>query len=84
MLFHLTPEGHINTGDEPGRTETDGGSGSFASKPEFEQLVSEWPMKRLVEIWNRLPGVGPVTRFTARKTAIGSDLESDSAGRQRW
>ena len=28
-------------------------------------------MKRLVEIWNRLPGIEPVTRFTDRKTAIG-------------
>ena len=27
-------------------------------------------MKRLVAIWNRLPGVQPVTRFTDRKTAI--------------
>ena len=27
-------------------------------------------MKRLVEIWNRLPGVGAVARFTDRKTAI--------------
>ena len=27
-------------------------------------------MKRLVEIWNRLPGVEPVGRFTDRKTAI--------------
>ena len=27
-------------------------------------------MKRLIEIWNRLPGVEPVTRFTDRKTAI--------------
>ena len=27
-------------------------------------------MKRLVEIWNRLPGVEPVARFTDRKTAV--------------
>ena len=27
-------------------------------------------MKRLVEIWNRLPGVHAVARFTDRKTAI--------------
>jgi hypothetical protein len=71
MLFHLTTEGHIHVGDEPGRIETDGGSSSFASEPEFEQLAGEWPMKRLVEIWNGLPGVEPVTRFTDRKTAIG-------------
>lgn len=68
MLFHLTTEGHIETSDEQRRTQTDGSS--FASEAEFEELASTWPMKRLVEIWNRLPGVEPVTRFTDRKTAI--------------
>ena len=33
-------------------------------------MASEWPMKRFVEIWNRLPGVAPVARFTDRKTAL--------------
>jgi Protein of unknown function (DUF3489) len=69
MLFHLTTEGHIETGDESGRTETD--ASSFASEPELQEVAGEWPMKRLVEIWNRLPGIEPVTRFTDRKTAIG-------------
>ena len=69
MLFYLTRDGHIETSDEQRRTETDGSS--FASEAEFEKLASTWPMKRLVEIWNRLPGVEPVTRFTDRKTAIG-------------
>jgi Protein of unknown function (DUF3489) len=69
MPFYLTTEGHIETGDEPGRTETD--ASSFGSEPELQQLASEWPMKRLVEIWNRLPGIEPVTRFTDRKTALG-------------
>jgi len=70
MLFHLTPEDHIRTSDEQRRTETDGGRSSFTSERELQELASAWPMKRLVEIWNRLPGVEPVTRFTDRKTAI--------------
>ena len=70
MLFHLTSEDHIRTSDEHRRTETDGGRSSFASEQELQELASEWPMKRLVEIWNRLPGVEPVARFTDRKTAI--------------
>jgi hypothetical protein len=37
-----------------------GGRSSFASEQELQKLASEWPMKRLVEIWNRLPGVEPV------------------------
>ena len=70
MLFHLTTEGHIRTSDEHRRTETDGGRSSFASEQELQEVASEWPMKRLVEIWNRLPGVEPVARFTDRKTVI--------------
>jgi hypothetical protein len=70
MLFYLTPEDHIRRSDEARRTETDGGSSSFASEQELQELAGEWPMKRLVEIWNRLPGIEPVTRFTDRKTAL--------------
>src|SRR5438876_6413910 len=70
MLFHLTAEDHIRTSDEQRRTETDGGRSSFASEQELQEVASEWPMKRLVEIWNRLPGVEPVARFTDRKTVI--------------
>jgi hypothetical protein len=70
MPFHLTPEDHIRTSDEQRRIESDGGGSSFASEQELQELASQWPMKRLVEIWNRLPGVEPVTRFTDRKTAM--------------
>ena len=68
MPFHLTAEDHIRTSDEQRRIESDGGGSSFASEQELQELASQWPMKRLVEIWNRLPGVQP--RFTDRKTAI--------------
>jgi hypothetical protein len=70
MLFHLTTEDHIRTSNEPGPVDTDAGGGSFASEQELQELASAWPMKRLVEIWNRLPGVQQVARFTDRKTAI--------------
>jgi hypothetical protein len=70
MPFHLTAEDHIPTSDEQRRIETDGDGSSFASEQELQELASQWPMKRLVEIWNRLPGVERVIRFTDRKTAI--------------
>src|SRR5438477_11653168 len=70
MLFHLTAEDHIRTSDEQRRTETDGGGSSFASEQELQEVAGAWPMKRFVEIWNRLPGVEPVARFTDRKTAL--------------
>ena len=69
MLFHLTSEGDIRAIDEQHAGEVEGGS-TFASEQELQKLPTEWPMKRLVAIWNHLPGVQPVTRFTDRKTAI--------------
>src|SRR6266516_7619114 len=68
MLFHLTTEDHIRTSNEPGPV--DAGGGSFASERELQELACAWPMKRLVEIWNCLPGVERVIRFTDRKTAM--------------
>ena len=84
MLFHLTREDHIRTSDEQRRTETDGGHSSFASEQELQELASQWPMKRLVEIWNRLPGVERVIRFTDRKTAIARIWSDSAASRERW
>ena len=42
----------------------------FSSEHELHRLAAEWPGKRLVEIWNQLPSVKPVARFTDRDTAI--------------
>src|ERR1700693_6583054 len=70
MLFHVTPEDHIRVINEHEPADRSPRDSSFASEKELQELVNEWPMKRLVEIWNRLPGVEPVARFTDRKTAI--------------
>src|SRR5438477_8903107 len=69
MLFHVTSEDDIRVIDEQGARDMEGGS-TFASEQELQKLATEWPMKRLVAIWNHLPGVHPVARFTDRKTAI--------------
>jgi len=44
---------------------------SFAGEQELAELAKGWPAERLVAIWNSLPGITPVKRFTDRKTAIG-------------
>lgn len=44
---------------------------SFASEQELAELAKAWPTDRFAAIWNGLPGVTPVKRFTDRKTAIG-------------
>jgi hypothetical protein len=45
------------------------GSETFSSPQELCALAASWPGKRLVEIWNSLPGVEPVQRFTSRQVA---------------
>jgi hypothetical protein len=65
MRFRLSPEGHIiRTHHEPSVEMV------FVSEPEFRKLAAGWPMKRLVEIWNQLPGVRPVQRFESRDRAV--------------
>src|SRR5947208_3541296 len=70
MLFHLTTDDHIGIINEQGPAEAHSDGTTFASEQHFHELAKEWPMKRLVAIWNRLPGVQAVARFTDRKTAI--------------
>ncbi|MBI3896612.1 MAG: tyrosine-type recombinase/integrase [Acidobacteria bacterium] len=46
------------------------GSESFTTKQKLAALAGQWPGKRLVQIWNAIPGVQPINRFTDRNTAI--------------
>ena len=42
---------------------------AFTSSQELAKLAAKWPAARLVEIWNSLPGVEAVKRFTSREVA---------------
>ena len=42
----------------------------FRSTKDLAKLAAKWPASRLVEIWNSLPGVKPVRKFTSRHTAV--------------
>jgi hypothetical protein len=46
------------------------GAEYFDSPEQLAKLARAWPGSRLVEIWNSLPGVVPVKKFTDRKTAL--------------
>ena len=39
----------------------------FGSQQELAGLAANWPAGRLVEIWNSIPGLTPVKKFTDRK-----------------
>jgi hypothetical protein len=50
---------------------------TFASQKELAKLTAEWPISRLVEVWNSFAGAVPfddlkaVKKFTDRKSAVG-------------
>jgi hypothetical protein len=41
----------------------------FRNQAGLAKLAADWPMARLIEIWNSLPGVTPVKKFKDRGTA---------------
>lgn len=42
----------------------------FSSQEELLALAEKWPSARLIEIWNGIPGVKPVQKFTSRAVAL--------------
>jgi Protein of unknown function (DUF3489) len=46
------------------------GVSQFRSQAELAALGAKWPSSRLLDIWNRLPNVTPVKKFTNRQTAL--------------
>jgi len=69
MIFTIDPENNITataSGDAiPENTQ------QFGSQKELSKLAADWQAERLVEIWNGLPGVKPVKKFTTRAVATG-------------
>src|SRR5258705_661306 len=46
------------------------GAAVFASEKDMLRIAAQWPAERLVEVWNGIPGVTAVTRFTNRKVGV--------------
>lgn len=49
---------------------TESNDSVFAGEQELQQLAGDWPMCRLVAVWNQLPGVRAVARFENRSVAV--------------
>ena len=66
-LFRISPDHKIvlGTSKEPAA-----GSVEFASDTELAAITADWPVGRLVDLWNRLPGLTRVRKFTDRETAV--------------
>src|SRR5436190_13359461 len=52
-------------------SQSEGETETFSSGQQLTALAEKWPAARLVEIWNGLPGVEAVERFTSRQVAVG-------------
>ena len=64
--FEVTPKNTIT----PAAKRSAGSHFRFSSERQLVALAANWSNRRLVEIWNKLPRVQPVSRFTSRRTAI--------------
>lgn len=42
----------------------------FTTEKQWAALAAHWPRGRLVEIWNHLPGVRKIAKFTDRQTGV--------------
>src|SRR5947199_8598837 len=70
MPFHLTTDGAISEHPADSRERENAAQTVLTSRNEWEAIAGAWPLKRLVEIWNALPGVRPVGKFTSRQIAL--------------
>src|SRR6266849_3133502 len=60
------------------------GADHFTSRDELDHLTTRWPAARLVRLWNGLPGVTPVKRFTDRRTALDRIWKTLANGSARF
>ena len=67
-IFTIDTENHIAAHASASEV-TDKACEQFTSEKELAQLAADWPGSRLVDIWNRIPGLTPVKRFTNRAVA---------------
>jgi hypothetical protein len=70
MAFHLTTENLIAEITPENQQPEHAAQRVIRSRDEWVAIAGQWPLKQLVAIWNRLPGVTPVEKFTSRQIAL--------------
>jgi hypothetical protein len=70
MRFQVHTDDHILSITDGLQTDSDERGSTFETEQELHELAGAWPMKRLIAIWNSLPGVQAVQRFENRTIAI--------------
>ena len=70
MSFHLTTNGSLTELPTDKIDRANAAPTVITSREEWETIAGAWPLKRLAEIWNALPGVTPIEKFTSRQIAL--------------
>src|SRR6266404_6990332 len=69
--FKIDKENNITAFGSSEQIKDSGGETEiFASRQELATLAKTWPATRLVEIWNSLPGIESIERFTSQQAAV--------------
>jgi hypothetical protein len=69
-IFTIDQDNNITAFASAKKAESNPESECFRSAKELDKVARKWPASRLIEIWNSLPGVSPVRKFTSRQVAI--------------
>ena len=69
--FTIDADNNITAYGNPAEANsTEGEVTAFDSQAALAKLSADWPVIRLVEIWNGIPGQTPVKKFQDRKSAV--------------
>ncbi len=68
--FAITPDHNIIVYPSKKEAEAINPEATFGSLQELAKLAVGWPSSRLVELWNGIPGLEPVKKFTSRDIAV--------------
>ena len=55
---------------------SEAGQETFTTQKQLMALATNWPMEKLVAVWNRQPGAKQVKRFKDRKTGVARIWET--------
>jgi hypothetical protein len=69
-LFIIDADNNITAVTEKEAAAAANGVEAFGSEKDLQRIAAQWPGERLVEIWNSIPGVKAVRRFTNRKAGV--------------
>ncbi len=68
--FAITPDNNVTLYASKQEAEAAKPEATFASLEDFVKVAVDWPSSRLIELWNSIPGMTPVKKFTSRDIAM--------------